>query len=303
MVPGVGPVTYRKILAALEEADVSLEAVCSGDMQEGGMPFPDGKLRESLDLLKRNAEDYSAVLEKIEGNEIAVITDEDEEYPERLTSFKNDSAPPVLYCFGNTDLLQMPGVAIVGTRNPDETGASLARKAAQSVVENDKTVVSGCARGIDSIAHFEALDVGGTTIGVLNHGILAKKSYAFLNEDAARSSFLLISEFPPRTIWSAATSMIRNATVCALSEEVIAVQALSRGGTMNTARITLESGKPLFTFEPIDADQKGWQGNMKLLDEGAYILPVDKDSGEPDLSPVFDPELRRKKIPRQEELF
>ena len=142
---------------------------------------------------------------------------------------------------------------MVGSRNPDEDALELAQKAARELVRAGRVVVSGCAAGVDSAAHREALDAGGNTIGVLSQGILATRTLEAFAATADPSSFLLVSEFPPKRTWDAGAAMSRNRTICALADAVIVIQAGVRGGSQHAGASALKMGKPTFTFAPPDA--------------------------------------------------
>ncbi|HTY48831.1 MAG TPA: DNA-processing protein DprA [Steroidobacteraceae bacterium] len=176
------------------------------------------------------------------------------EYPPRL----HDAAHPValLYFRGRWALADTPSVAIVGTRAPSAQGRRRAARLARLCVADGLTVVSGLARGIDTVAHGTALAEGGHTIAVLGTPITA--SYPPENRQLQRriaAEQLLISQVP--ILHHAALAFParrrffpeRNATISALSGATIIVEAGETSGTLIQARHALRQGRPLFILD------------------------------------------------------
>jgi DNA processing protein len=173
------------------------------------------------------------------------------EYPARL----RDAAHPVelLYFRGLWDIVDTPCIAIVGTRNPTEDGRRRAAKLARCCVADGYTVVSGLARGIDTVAHTTAIAEKGFTIAVLGTPITEcypPENRALQNLIAARH--LVISQVP---IVRYASQHIRakshffperNATISALTEATIIVEAGDTSGTLVQARHALKQRRLLF---------------------------------------------------------
>ena len=167
------------------------------------------------------------------------------EYPKRL----RDAAHPVelLYFRGLWDLVNTPCIAIVGTRNPTDDGRRRAAKLAKLCVADGYTVVSGLARGIDTVAHTTAMAENGFTIAVL--GTPITDYYPPENrelQDAIADRHLVISQVP---IVRYANQHIRtrshffperNATMSALTEATIIVEAGDTSGTLVQARHALK---------------------------------------------------------------
>jgi DNA processing protein len=176
------------------------------------------------------------------------------EYPARL----RDATHPVelLYFQGLWDIVDTPCIAIVGTRNPTEDGRRRAAKLAKLCVADGYTVVSGLARGIDTVAHTTAIAENGFTIAVLGTPITEcypPENRALQNLIAARH--LVISQVP---IVRYASQHIRarshffperNATISALTEATIIVEAGDTSGTLVQARHALKQGRLLFILD------------------------------------------------------
>ena len=301
---GIGPVTYRNILDDLHRQGQSVEELFKSDVSVLEQMGLKDRIVDGLTQMREKLDDVCDMLEVLSDRDMVPIVEGDPAYPERLLKFQGRNASPVLYAFGNTDLLTNATGAVVGTRNPSEPGQSLARRAAKALVQADRTVVSGCARGVDSIAHTEALEAGGSTIGVLSQGILASTVVDAFIGSASRSDYLLLSEFPPNQTWKAGAAMIRNRTICALSDLVIAVQASEKGGTMNSGCAALDMGVPLFTMALEESERAQWKGNEILIEKGAVPIETDPETDESDFSPMNDPKnLKPHTKPQQSTLF
>jgi DNA processing protein len=199
------------------------------------------------------------------------------EYPLKL----RDAKFPVemLYFQGWWNLTELPSVAVVGTRKPTPEGLRRARRLAQALVEDGRTVVSGLARGIDTAAHTAALEAGGRTIAVI--GTPLGWSYPAENTELqARiaSEFLLVSQVPvyryshraPGTAsWRLNRFFFpeRNLTMSALTDATVIVEASETSGTLIQARAAIHQGRKLFILDSC------FQGNLtwpeRFLAQGA----------------------------------
>jgi DNA processing protein len=177
------------------------------------------------------------------------------DYPESL----RDAAHPIelLYYRGNWDLVESPKrVAIVGSRNPSEEGIRRARKIAHLLVQDGYTIISGLAKGIDTAAHTAAIESGGRTIAVI--GTPITEYYPPENrslQELIAKEHLLISQVPiwrylqQNFKWNKLFFPERNATMSALSQATIIVEASNTSGTLTQARAALHQGRKLFILD------------------------------------------------------
>lgn len=297
---GVGPVTYRDIIQYLEQESLSAENLFQEDHSLlDGLEIKE-KTKLSIQKLTEYLPRLSETFDMMADRDVTIVMYDEEIYPRRLSEALGKAAPVALYCFGNLELFVQDSIAVVGARKADEDALSWARRAGREAVDRGKVVVSGCARGIDSAAQFEALDAGGNTIGVLGHGIMSGRLENLLPVGLEQSSCLLVSQFGPMKRWSSASASIRNRTIAALSDAVVVIQAAGRGGSLNCGRGAQKIEKPVYTIEPLEPDLPSWEGNSKLLKEGATALKVNEQSGEIDFSPVFE---KPEPIPKQQNLW
>lgn len=152
-------------------------------------------------------------------------------------------------------------IAVVGTRNPSSYGVRMAQIAVFEAVKLGKTVVSGLAKGIDSVAHREAIAKGGRTIAVLGSGIdliYPAENKMLAQEIVAHG--VLVSQFPDGTSPLKKNFPIRNLTVVKLVNTVVVVEAHERSGSLITARLALEEGKKIIII-PGPLDSYNFAGN------------------------------------------
>lgn len=177
------------------------------------------------------------------------------DYPQPLRDAENPLE--MLYFQGEWDLAHSPkSVAIVGTRNPSEEGVRRTRKLVKMLVKGGYTIVSGLAKGIDTVAHQTAIESGGETIAVigtpLDHAY--PKENADLQKQIARD-YLLISQVPVLLYasrswqWNRLFFPERNVTMSALTQATIIVEAGETSGTLIQARAALAQGRKLFILE------------------------------------------------------
>lgn len=176
------------------------------------------------------------------------------DYPKKL----RDARHPVemLYYQGTWELVEARSIAIVGSRKASEDGLARANRLAAEAVENDFTVVSGLAEGIDHAAHQTAIGMRGRTIAVIGTplGHIYPKKHIALQQEIARD-FLLISQVPllryerQKVPQNRLFFPERNVTMSALTEATVIVEAGETSGTLTQARAALHQGRKLFILD------------------------------------------------------
>lgn len=206
------------------------------------------------------------------------------EYPSRL----RDATHPIecFYYQGWWDLAASRSVAVVGTRKPSQEGRARARRLARALVRDNFTVVSGLAAGIDRVVHETAIQSGGRTIAVIGTPLshFYPKANAGLQRDIAEN-FLVVSQVPVIRYEShdyrrnRAFFSERNATMSALTEATIIVEAGESSGTLYQARAALEQGRKLFVLDSCFRNaQLTWPS--KLAEKGAIRIKDYDDIGQ-----------------------
>jgi DNA processing protein len=164
----------------------------------------------------------------------------------------------------------MPAVAVVGTRSASALGRKFARELSVALGKADLLVVSGLARGIDTVAHEASLETG--TVAVLAGGI--DVIYPPENETlyhAIAERGVLVTEMTPGTVPRAESFPRRNRLISGISLGVLVVEAALRSGSLITARLAGEQGREVFAVPGSPLDPR-CAGTNKLLREGATLV-------------------------------
>ncbi|MBF0616025.1 MAG: DNA-protecting protein DprA [Nitrospirae bacterium] len=265
-IKNVGPGTVRKLLAHFKTPENIFKATLTElKAVEGVKSFR----AESV----KNFNSWDAVelaLKKIEQNGIKVFCYLEDDYPEMLKPFPD--SPPLLFVKGDIVREDRYAIAIVGTRKLSHYGQKVAEKFTGELVDMGFTIVSGMARGIDTIAHREALKCNGRTIAVLGTGIdiAYPPENLWLMQRIAENG-AVVSEFLPGTRPQRENFPIRNRIISALSLGVLVVEAGQRSGALITANFALEQGKEVFAV-PGNVLSLSAQGSHSLIQSGAKLV-------------------------------
>lgn len=161
-------------------------------------------------------------------------------------------------------------IAVIGARKYSGYGAQVTKVISKELSENNFTVVSGLAVGIDSIAQRNAIDYPGKTIGVLGCGIdiIYPKSNKLLYEDILKNNGLIISEFLPNTPPMAYNFPRRNRIISGISKKLIIIEATNKSGSLITVNYALELGMDVMAV-PGPVFNGNSEGCNKLIRDGA----------------------------------
>jgi DNA processing protein len=263
--PGIGPVTYRQLIARFGSPAEALAAVPDLARRGGGRA---PQLRSPTD-----AEREIARVEKFGARYLVVGQGL---YPRLLAELED--APPLLIAKGDLALLDRTAVAIVGARNASAAACRFARGLAYDLGQQGLAVVSGLARGIDSAAHDGALETG--TIAVIAGGI----DVAYPPENAQRQEALyerglVLAEMPPGTEPRARHFPYRNRIIAGISAATVVVEAAPRSGSLITARLAAEAGREVMAVPGSPLDPRA-QGCNQLIRDGATLIQNAADVAE-----------------------
>ncbi|TAG47060.1 MAG: DNA-protecting protein DprA [Betaproteobacteria bacterium] len=201
-----------------------------------------------------------------------------ERYPKAL--LESGDAPLALFAKGHLDALDLPAIAMVGSRNCSQGGADTASSFAQTFAERAICVVSGMALGIDAAAHLGALRANNTnarTIAVIGTGI--DRIYPARNKTLAHSIAergLILSEYPMGTPPLAENFPRRNRIISGLSQGVLVVEASMASGSLITARLAGEQGREVFAI-PGSIHSTFHKGCHHLIKQGAKLVETAQD--------------------------
>jgi DNA processing protein len=254
--PGVGPVTFRQLLARFGTPGAALDALPQLARRGGG----DAPRVPDLAMVERE----QATVARL-GARYLILGDAD--YPALLGEL--DNAPPALIVRGDVALLRRVCVAIVGARNASAAACRFARQLAHDLA-GDVTVVSGLARGIDTAAHVGSLSGG--TVAVIAGGI----DVAFPPENAElqeriATEGLLVAEMPPGTEPRARHFPYRNRIIAGIAQGTVVVEAAPKSGSLITARLAAEAGREVMAVPGSPLDPRA-QGCNLLIREGATLV-------------------------------
>jgi len=184
--------------------------------------------------------------------------------------------PALLFYKGDISLLNTNCLAIVGSRKNTNYGEQVCTKLCSGLVENNFSIVSGLALGIDSIAHNVTVDNNGKTIAVLGSGIDKSSIYPsanrYLSEKIIASGGLVISEFSLGTSPMPYHFPMRNRIISGLSLGTIVIESAIKSGALITARTALEQNREVFAV-PGNIFSLVSAGPNALIKQGAN--PVD----------------------------
>jgi DNA processing protein len=185
--------------------------------------------------------------------------------------------PLVLYARGRADVLELPCVAIVGTRRPTFYGLQMAHGLAFDLAKRSVGIVSGLARGIDGAAHRGCLEAGGATIAVLGCGIdiVYPREHRLLTRQVLERG-LLLSEFPPGTSPSPQNFPVRNRIISGVALGALIVEASEYSGSLITARLAMEQNREVFAI-PGNLTVPQSFGPNYLIKQGAKLVQVWRD--------------------------
>lgn len=249
-----------------------------GALESPGEPPVD---RERVTTLLERGAALALEVERWTNRGLWVLSRGDEAYPRALKTRLGKLAPPLLYGAGDPGLLGSGGLAVVGSREADAAAERFAHAAGATAARQRVTVVSGAARGVDSIAMSAALEAGGRVVGILTEG-LDRAATSGRYRDALRSGLLVLaSPYDPGARFSVHTAMGRNKIVYGLSYWGLVVSsAAGKGGTWTGAIENLRAGwVPLFVRDEADVPD----GNRALLREGALPLRLHEMESTEDL--------------------
>ena len=210
-----------------------------------------------------------------DGDKHSIVAYDFEAYPEILGQLSG--APLLLFVNGDVDVLHLPSLAIIGSRNPTAGGVQNAADFSRHLAKNGYAIVSGLAEGIDTAAHRGALDVGGRTVAFLGHGI--DRVYPAQNRDLAHQiaeTGALVTEYPLGAPPDKRHFPERNRLISGLSIGTLVVEAARRSGSLITARLAAEQGREVFAL-PGSIHNPLARGCHELIRQGAKLVETASD--------------------------
>ncbi|MEW6218396.1 MAG: DNA-processing protein DprA [Thermodesulfobacteriota bacterium] len=271
LVPGMGPVTMRRLLERFGDPAAVLAA---SRESLAGVPGLKPALAAAI-VTQPPRQEADRILARSARLGARILTWEAEDYPENLRTIPDP--PLVLHILGNILAEDRLAVAMVGSRDASGYGLAVANRLAAGLAGCGVAVVSGLARGIDGAAHQGALAAGGRTLAVLGCGldrIYPPAHAALFREIAGKGA--IVTELPLGTRPSPWHFPARNRIISGLALGVVVVEASGRSGSLITATLALDQGREVFAV-PGRVDSATSEGTHRLLQQGAKLVQNETD--------------------------
>ena len=271
LTPGVGSILIKRLLDRFKTPEAIFHAPMKELLRiEGLGEKVAGEIRKGP--LEKAVEKELKLLKGLGGT---ILTFKEDAYPKRLRDIYDP--PALLYVRGELKKEDELAVAIVGSRKTSLYGRWITEKVSQELARYGVTIVSGMARGIDSVAHKGAISGGGRTIAVLGCGVDViypsenrNLFHQIINQGA------ILSEFPMGSPPEGGHFPRRNRIISGLSIGVAVVQASAESGSLITAGYALEQGREVFAV-PGNVGAEGSRGTNRLIKEGAKLVETSED--------------------------
>jgi predicted Rossmann fold nucleotide-binding protein DprA/Smf involved in DNA uptake len=233
--------------------------------------------RKRVEFLLERGTAMALALERWSRGGLWVISRGDAEFPKRLKRHLKHAAPPLLYGAGKKELLEMGGLAIIGSRDATEAALDFTREVAAKCAQEGMGVVSGGARGVDAAAMQGSTEAGGNTIGVLANDLLKTSVNRQNRLGLQEGRLVLVSPFYPEAGFNAGNAMGRNKYIYALSDRALVIDsAQGSGGTWEGAlEVLAQQWVPLYVRTPGNG-----QGNTALVEKGGIAFDFVPGRGE-----------------------
>ena len=267
LLPKIGPIRVRRLLEAFGDPESILGAAKDRLMRVDGIG------EETAGILQawQDHADPAAELAEVEQRGIAMLTETNPAYPAPLREIYD--RPLLLYVWGRLEERDRHAISVVGSRRATTYGSHATKKFAYQIAQAGFTIISGLARGIDTAAHEAAVAAGGRTIAVIGSGLakLYPPENLALAERIADGHGAIVSEFPLHTAPDKQTFPMRNRIVAGWARAVLVVECPAWSGSLITANLASEYGKPIFAV-PGQIDKPSSAGCNQLIRDGATLV-------------------------------
>jgi DNA processing protein len=269
-IPGIGRVKFNQLDSYFGSLEDAWKASLS-DLRQAGLDR--SVVKTISDWRTRISPDDE--MEKLERHGIIALTYHSPDYPTRLKEIYD--YPPVFYIRGAILAEDEWCLAVVGTRKPTVYGRQVTEEIVTELARSKITIVSGLAKGIDTIAHHSALEAGGRSIAVFACGL--DVVYPAENANLARSIIkqgALVSEYHQGTRPRPENFPRRNRIMSGLSLGVLVIEAGATSGALITAHLALEQNRDVFAI-PGSILSPASRGANQLIQEGAKLVSDSTD--------------------------
>ena len=267
LLPTIGPIRVRRLLESVGDAAAVLGAPVERLVRVDGI----GEETAKILLGWQDHADPSAEIREAAERGISIVTQDDAGYPAPLRDAYDP--PLLLYVWGKLEPRDRHAIGMVGSRRATHYGTQAAKKFSYQLAQAGFTIISGLARGIDTAAHEAAIAAHGRTIAVIGSGLgkLYPPENLGLAEKIANGNGAVVSEFPLHTAPDKQTFPMRNRIVAAWSQALLVVECPAWSGSLITANLATEYGKPVFAV-PGPVDRESSTGCNQLIRDGATLV-------------------------------
>jgi len=241
----------------------------SKDEIKSNLLISDMEAERVLKLLEKSGQ-LSFQLNELSNIGIDVVTRADSRYPKILKEKLKEKCPPVLYCCGDLSILQDNLIGVVGSRNIDVDGLEFTKKIACKIVSEGFSLVSGGAKGVDSIAQDGVLDNGGRVVSFIADSLITRIKKKEIRQAIVNKKLLIISATNPKSGFTVYSAMDRNKYIYCLSKSTIVISSdYNKGGTWAGAT---ENLKNKWVTLIVRNDEMVPKGNIELIKKGGIEI-------------------------------
>ncbi|MBI5186340.1 MAG: DNA-protecting protein DprA [Nitrospinae bacterium] len=271
IVPGLGKTLFHRLVKFFGSAESVFKAKEKDLRQVEGIGESLSRAILEFNLSRESEKENNY----IRNNNAKVFISEEKEYPGNLKNIFDP--PPVIYVQGEILERDAAAIAVVGTRSPSHYGKLVAEKISAGLAEKGITVVSGMARGVDSVAHKGAMDAGGRTFAVFGSGL----SIVYPPENIRLRNRIIqqgavISEFPMGRKPDRGNFPARNRIISGLSLGTLVIEAGEKSGALITTQFALDQGRDVFAV-PGNINNPKSKGANLLIKKGAKLVEKAED--------------------------
>ncbi len=271
--PKFGPIRFKKI----KQHFPNLKNAFNANLNELKQAGIEEKIAEEF-ISARLSINIDSLMEKLIKENIKVITIEDKHYPKLLLEIYDP--PPMFYCLGELTIADEFALSVVGSRKYSTYGKQATEHLVKDLANNNLTIVSGLALGIDALAHEATLASHGRTIAVLGSGLDKESIYPsqnrYLADKIIASGGAIISEFPIKALPLKHHFPQRNRLISGLSLGVLVIEAGIKSGSLITARHALDQNREVFAV-PGNIYSPDSTGTNYLIKQGAKLISSAND--------------------------
>lgn len=272
LTPQLGAVRVRRLFERIPQVEDVFRASLT-ELESIGLPAV-GAQSIALGASLRNADEELDKLSRVPG--VVLVTLGSPLYPAHLAEIYDP--PLVLYVRGDARILSAPSIAVIGTRHPTPYGLGMAERLSQDLANCGLVIISGLARGIDSMAHKGTVQARGRTVAVFGTGVdvIYPRENRKLADQILELGGALVSELPIATGPNPHNFPLRNRIISGLSHGVLVVEAGEYSGTRITSRCALEQCREVFAVPGNVTNKLAWTPNT-LIKQGAKLVATWED--------------------------